>query len=414
MSVAPVSACPDQAKATRLPSGDNAGAPFHTWVRSQREQLGWSAHRRRECAPYERAGDNRSDEHQSADGDPCAPEVGDRRRDDDRRRLLNLRGNNWRSGVGGRDGIRFEDRYVAALRQRDDDGIGSSLVVLAQFVAKAPGVHPDDGIGTAVEVRSLSVQLVGENRFFERMALPGQSLFDDEREEAPQLLGSGEDLAREDSLELSADDGVRQFASLLGAGVGFRGHRALCANGPGSRDNGPFPEVEHRRDLAPLTRRASEFVDRRGGSMARTRHVSLPRCASRSLSRSAVAAACSSHRRLVRMSLASELDGKKLFDKETFGGNGRTCLTCHSKQTGTLSVRDVQRIIKKGDPNNAFLTFDALDDDGGTTRVQGTQRSASPSHCHRGSRWPMTQARHTSPSFAAFHRPGTRQRSTRF
>ena len=68
--------------------------------------------------------------------------------------------------------------------------------------------------------------------------------------------------------------------------------------------------------------------------------------------------------------LGIELDGKKLFDEETFGGNGRTCLTCHSKRTGTLGVRDVQRIIKKGDPNNAFLTFDALDDDGGTTRVR--------------------------------------------
>ena len=64
-----------------------------------------------------------------------------------------------------------------------------------------------------------------------------------------------------------------------------------------------------------------------------------------------------------------QLDGKELFDQETFGGNGRTCLTCHSKQTGTLGVQDVRRIIKKGDPNDAFLTFDALDDDGGTTRV---------------------------------------------
>jgi cytochrome c peroxidase len=69
--------------------------------------------------------------------------------------------------------------------------------------------------------------------------------------------------------------------------------------------------------------------------------------------------------------LGMELDGKKLFDKETFGGNGRTCLTCHSKETGTLSVTDVQRIIKKANPNDAFLTHDALDEDGvGTTRVQ--------------------------------------------
>lgn len=63
--------------------------------------------------------------------------------------------------------------------------------------------------------------------------------------------------------------------------------------------------------------------------------------------------------------------GKQLFEKETFGGNGRTCSTCHSKRTGTLSLADVQRIVAKAKPNDAFLIDDALDDDGiGTTRVQ--------------------------------------------
>ena len=72
--------------------------------------------------------------------------------------------------------------------------------------------------------------------------------------------------------------------------------------------------------------------------------------------------------------LGIELDGKKLFDKETFGGNGRTCHTCHSKDTGTLTLADVQRIIEKADPDDAFLIHDALDDDGvGTTRVQSTR-----------------------------------------
>jgi cytochrome c peroxidase len=66
-----------------------------------------------------------------------------------------------------------------------------------------------------------------------------------------------------------------------------------------------------------------------------------------------------------------ELNGKKLFERETFGGNGRTCLTCHGKLTGTLSVADVQQIIDKADPADKFLIHDALDDDGvGTTRVQ--------------------------------------------
>ena len=66
-----------------------------------------------------------------------------------------------------------------------------------------------------------------------------------------------------------------------------------------------------------------------------------------------------------------ELKGKKLFERETFGGNGRTCQTCHSKRTGTLTVADVQEIIEKADPDDRFLIHDALDDDGvGTTRVQ--------------------------------------------
>ena len=69
--------------------------------------------------------------------------------------------------------------------------------------------------------------------------------------------------------------------------------------------------------------------------------------------------------------LGIELDGKKLFEKATFGGNGRTCRTCHSKDTGTLTLPDVQRIIDKADPDDPFVIHDALDDDGvGRTRVQ--------------------------------------------
>ena len=75
-----------------------------------------------------------------------------------------------------------------------------------------------------------------------------------------------------------------------------------------------------------------------------------------------------------------ELNSKRLFDKETFGGNGRTCLTCHSKETGTLTLADIQRIVDKGDSEH-LLIHDALDDDGiGTTRIQahGTIRLAIP------------------------------------
>jgi cytochrome c peroxidase len=69
--------------------------------------------------------------------------------------------------------------------------------------------------------------------------------------------------------------------------------------------------------------------------------------------------------------LGIELHGRKLVDREMFGGNGRTCRTCHSKETGTLTLAEVQRIIDKADSDDALLIHDALDDDGlGTTRIQ--------------------------------------------
>jgi cytochrome c peroxidase len=73
-------------------------------------------------------------------------------------------------------------------------------------------------------------------------------------------------------------------------------------------------------------------------------------------------------------------DPKTLFETETFGGNGRTCSTCHLKDTGTLTLDDIQRIIEKGDPDR-LLVDDALDEDGvGTTRIQahGTIRMRIP------------------------------------
>ena len=118
-------------------------------------------------------------------------------------------------------------------------------------------------------------------------------------------------------------------------------------------------------------RRASEFVRHQGGSHGSNPHVSLPRWVSRLRSAIAMASNASLSEGLGQDELGLELDGKKLFEKETFGGNGRTCITCHSRRTGTLSLADVQRIIEKGDPDDPFLIHDALDEDGvGTTRVQ--------------------------------------------
>ncbi len=54
--------------------------------------------------------------------------------------------------------------------------------------------------------------------------------------------------------------------------------------------------------------------------------------------------------------------GKNLFMHETFGGNGRTCLTCHSMETGTLSPAQIRKLYRV-DPTNPL--FHALDSDDG-------------------------------------------------
>jgi cytochrome c peroxidase len=65
------------------------------------------------------------------------------------------------------------------------------------------------------------------------------------------------------------------------------------------------------------------------------------------------------------------LDGKRLFEDATFGGNGRTCETCHSGQTSTLSPEDVQKLFKHN-PNDVLFIHDGSDDGlgGGTTRIR--------------------------------------------
>lgn len=54
-------------------------------------------------------------------------------------------------------------------------------------------------------------------------------------------------------------------------------------------------------------------------------------------------------------------EGQRLFERETFGGNGRTCLTCHSRETGTVSPEDaLQRLLE--DPDDPLFTHDGSDD----------------------------------------------------
>jgi hypothetical protein len=65
----------------------------------------------------------------------------------------------------------------------------------------------------------------------------------------------------------------------------------------------------------------------------------------------------------------SEHEAARLFRKETFGGNGRTCETCHSRSTGTLSPADVLKLLNE-DPSNALFLHDGLDDGvAGTSRI---------------------------------------------
>ena len=62
-------------------------------------------------------------------------------------------------------------------------------------------------------------------------------------------------------------------------------------------------------------------------------------------------------------------EGQRLFRKETFGGNGRTCETCHSRGTGTLSPADVQKLFADN-PSDPLFLHDGLDDGvSGTSRI---------------------------------------------
>ena len=54
-------------------------------------------------------------------------------------------------------------------------------------------------------------------------------------------------------------------------------------------------------------------------------------------------------------------EGARLFRKETFGGNGRTCETCHSRATGTLAPADVQQRFAEN-PFDPLFLHDGLDD----------------------------------------------------
>jgi hypothetical protein len=69
------------------------------------------------------------------------------------------------------------------------------------------------------------------------------------------------------------------------------------------------------------------------------------------------------------VSAAEVPEGQRLFDHETFGGNGRTCRTCHSGDDGTIDPAEVAERFSE-DPSEPLFRHDGLDDFfSGTSRI---------------------------------------------
>src|SRR5687767_15514382 len=64
-------------------------------------------------------------------------------------------------------------------------------------------------------------------------------------------------------------------------------------------------------------------------------------------------------------------EGQRLFDHETFGGNGRTCRTCHSGDDGTIDPVEVAKRLARN-PLDPLFVHDGLDD-----FISGTSRIAA-------------------------------------
>jgi hypothetical protein len=58
---------------------------------------------------------------------------------------------------------------------------------------------------------------------------------------------------------------------------------------------------------------------------------------------------------------SNQSEGQRLFEQETFGGNGRTCVTCHSRETGTVSPQDAQARFN-ANPHDPLFIHDGSDD----------------------------------------------------
>ena len=57
----------------------------------------------------------------------------------------------------------------------------------------------------------------------------------------------------------------------------------------------------------------------------------------------------------------AHVNGKKLFERETFGGNGRTCATCHGGQGGSISPAEAQAQFAQNPNGPLFRSIDSDD-----------------------------------------------------
>ena len=69
------------------------------------------------------------------------------------------------------------------------------------------------------------------------------------------------------------------------------------------------------------------------------------------------------------------LDPEYLFTTETFGGNGRTCTTCHTAETGTISPAQVQALYVSDPTNPLFRSVDS--DDGASENYAALRERAT-------------------------------------
>lgn len=94
------------------------------------------------------------------------------------------------------------------------------------------------------------------------------------------------------------------------------------------------------------------------------------------------------------------VSGRRLFERETFGGNSRTCLTCHGRETGTVSPADAQQRFL-ADPADPLF------------RRDGSPRRSAPSSithkrrgCRAGRSWRSSWSSSTRDASSARERCG--------